>query len=223
MPKNWNDGDLVGSAELDELGNSGIMRFANAAARNAFLVGDMAPKDGQTVFIQDTNATLTYVTAGTFSGWVPPPGTFVFNAYASVTQSIPNGAYTGVTWNSTPAYRSDCITFTSGQSKIYTRLPGWYGVSTILPYGTGTAGRRISILNVKTGVNHNGSRIEAFPNSGSVTTLTMPTVFVLNDVPDTHYIELSTYQDSGAAINTVASVPQAASIAIFWAGFYSNY
>jgi hypothetical protein len=66
--KNWVTNDAVTAADLNDIAFNGNLAFANAAARDAFLVGDMAPVPGLTVYMIDDGNAYRYVGAG---GWVP--------------------------------------------------------------------------------------------------------------------------------------------------------
>lgn len=50
MVKNWSDGDYVSGDQMDDLETGHNLMFADAAARDAALVGDLAPFAGMTVF-----------------------------------------------------------------------------------------------------------------------------------------------------------------------------
>ena len=87
--KRWADNDLVYDDDLSELVTSANLTFANAAARDAFLVGSIAPVPGTTVYMKDDGITYTYVMVGGTGSWAPAPGTLISGVgFGSTYQSM---------------------------------------------------------------------------------------------------------------------------------------
>lgn len=85
--KKFNDGDVFYSEDLDSLVAWSNMRFASAAARDAALVGNLAPAVGTNVTLADENR--SYRRFSTM--WLPQPGTVMFSAFSASTATIPAG------------------------------------------------------------------------------------------------------------------------------------
>jgi hypothetical protein len=96
------------------------MTFANAAARDAMLVSDLAPVEGMRVFMLDTNLLLTYIVVSSVGYWAPQPGTLIFNHYQQFAQSLGGG-----TVNSTVG-----ITSISAAPNGSRNFGGWFNTST---------------------------------------------------------------------------------------------
>jgi len=87
--RKFSDGDVFYSEDLDSLFAWSNLRFANAAARDAALVGTYAPVTGTRVALADENQ--QYRRVGT--NWIPMPGTICFSyASAAVKDMSYNGA-----------------------------------------------------------------------------------------------------------------------------------
>lgn len=66
--KAWNSGDILNAADLNDYASSqAVMRFANAAARDAALTS-LVVVEGMVAYLKDSNI-LTVNTDGTTSGW----------------------------------------------------------------------------------------------------------------------------------------------------------
>lgn len=66
--KAWNSGDILNAADLNDYASSqAVMRFANAAGRDAALTS-LIVKEGMVAYLKDSNI-LTVNTDGTTSGW----------------------------------------------------------------------------------------------------------------------------------------------------------
>jgi hypothetical protein len=122
--RNWSDGDLLTSAAMDELTTSMFARFANAAARDAFFVGDLAPVPGMKASMLDTGATLTYIVVNGVGYWAPQPGTLCFWATQAASQSMPLGAT--VLTNFTAPARNYGNWFDTVAGKFSPKVPGFY-------------------------------------------------------------------------------------------------
>lgn len=125
MPvKVWRDGDYVQASDLNEIVSSGIPAFANAAARDAFLVGPLAPVPGMTVHMLDDGVTYRRITVGASSYWAPPPGTFIC-AYQQTSSNTIAAATADILGNmSTVAGRSSPWWLTN--NRFTPLLPGFY-------------------------------------------------------------------------------------------------
>lgn len=91
--RNWSDGETLTAAAMNELVSSTTMRFASAAARDAVLVGDLAPVDGMTAFLLDSNLTFKYIVVNGTGYWAPQAGTVCFFAYQKTSQNLVSNTY----------------------------------------------------------------------------------------------------------------------------------
>ena len=88
MVRNWTDGETLTAGAMNELVSSTTMRFPSAASRDATLVGDLAPVEGMTVFLLDSNLTFKYIVVGGAGYWAPQAGTLCFSAYQKASQAL---------------------------------------------------------------------------------------------------------------------------------------
>jgi len=123
--KNWADGELLTPAVMNELTTSMTMRFANDAAREALLVGDMAPAPGMTVYMLDSGITFTYIMVGGNGYWVPPPETLCFFACQSAPQTLTAGVFAAII-NFSVVGRNFGNWFNPANGKFTPQLPGLY-------------------------------------------------------------------------------------------------
>jgi hypothetical protein len=75
--KLWDDVSetKIFNTDLNELVRYDNNIFADAAARDAFLTGDLAPVPGMTAYMADDGVTYRRITVGAASYWAPAPGT----------------------------------------------------------------------------------------------------------------------------------------------------
>lgn len=85
--KKFNDGDVFYSEDMDSLVTGSNMRFPNAAARTAALVGALAPVDGMHTVLSDDGR--SYRRSG--SAWLPQPGTVLFSVASTNSVSVASG------------------------------------------------------------------------------------------------------------------------------------
>jgi len=121
----WTDDEELTPAAMNELEASSLMTFADAAARDAFLVGDLAPVPGMHVFMLDANMSLTYLNPG-IPGWYPNPGTLCFAAYQTAGQSLASLTNVALTGFTVVAGRNLNGWFTPATGKFKPTLPGLY-------------------------------------------------------------------------------------------------
>jgi len=96
------DGEVFYSEDLDSLSLASTLRFPNAAARDAALIGELAPVHGTQVAMADDGGGRL-IRRSASNTWLPMPGTMCFSYAATGSQSIsPQQSYpTTVTgWNS---------------------------------------------------------------------------------------------------------------------------
>jgi len=130
MVRNWTDGDYVGASDLDEFVSSGNLVFTTTAARDAFLVGDLAPKSGMFATTTSDGMTLKYIVVGGTGYWSPMPGTFLVH----VTQGTnfhtlgPSGTITQITNLSTVVGRNYKNWFDTANSRFAPSCPGFYEI-----------------------------------------------------------------------------------------------
>ncbi len=89
----WVDGQLLTPAAMNELTCGGVLRFADAAARDAALTGGLAPTPGMTVYLASTSQAFTYLNVAGVAGWYPQPETLCFSARQTATQSLAATTY----------------------------------------------------------------------------------------------------------------------------------
>lgn len=95
--KAWNAGDVLNAADLNDYASSqAVMRFANAAGRDAALTS-LVVKEGMVAYLKDSNI-LTVNTDGTTGGWreVSPAEAASIKDSAVTSAKIQDGAVTEV-------------------------------------------------------------------------------------------------------------------------------
>jgi hypothetical protein len=141
--KVWTDGELLTAATMNDLTGSTLMRFADAAARDAMLVGGLAPTPGMTVLMLDTGMTLTYVGPAGAGVWMPLPLSVCFTAYQQVSQGIPGNTYTALnafTLAEHAASRNLYGWFDTATGKFNPKAPGIYELTGGVSMNTSVAG-----------------------------------------------------------------------------------
>jgi hypothetical protein len=135
--KNWADGDTVSEADLDDLIGSSNLVFANAAARDAYLVGALAPTPGMQVHMLDDGITYKRITYGGTDYWVPAPNTHLVTMTTASNQVIATTSATQITNLTTVATRNFGNWWAS--DRFTPTLPGIYQLDAMLTF-TSTAG-----------------------------------------------------------------------------------
>lgn len=128
-------------------------------------------------------------------------------------QSVPNGAFTAVTFDVEDADTANGHDNTTNPSRYTAQYPGRYQLSGGPGFAANAAGRRLAEFAVN-GTALNGSAA-GIPGNAAIIALTARTIDVYLNVGD--YVELRVYQDTGGALNTyVLNTDQASSMSIRW-------
>lgn len=207
--RNWADGELLTSAALNEITSSMTMRFANAAARDSMLTGDLAPAVGMTVHLADSGMTFMYIVVGGTGYWAPLPETLCFYGRQAAAQALAGGQYSVIT-NFTLAdhgNRNLYGWFDAAAGRFTPKIPGVYEFFGGVSMATATAGG--AGYTNRCGMRLNGSPIAASENWVNVTSGSYAPVsfnarkytYIMNGTAD--YMELDA--STGSATNTVVT------------------
>lgn len=140
MVKNWADGNTVYSADYDETVTSTVMRFPSAAARDAVLVGDVAPVDGMHCFIVDTEY-VYHVVSGT-GYWCPLPGAAVVDVYATTNQTLATSGSPYVVLNMSTVAKNLGAGYVVATGKFTAPWPGHYTFHASASFASNATGYR---------------------------------------------------------------------------------
>jgi hypothetical protein len=138
----------------------------------------------------------------------------LFLGRQTVAQSIPNATFTALAFdtNDTDSYAGHSTV--TNNSRYTAQVAGWYMVTGVVTYGASTNSHRGAIA--KNGVQVNGA--VAIPVVGGATSaaadVVFPTVPVFLGVGD--YVQLQTYQDTGAAFSTSVIAAREPSFTVWW-------
>jgi hypothetical protein len=134
--RKWVNGENVYASDLHSIVAHGNLVFADAAARNAFLVGEFAPVPGMVVYLESPDAfggTQKRVTVGNNSYWVPPPGTTIVGvSSASGGGTITSGVATQMTGMTAVRTRNAATMWAN--DRFTPTLPGWYELDATVRY-----------------------------------------------------------------------------------------
>lgn len=134
----------------------------------------------------------------------------------SVAQSIPNGAWTAVTFDveDVDTDLDDAGGHSSGTNTRYTaRYPGWYSLAGGAAWVTNATGQR-GVYWAVNGTSVNGSQVLLSAISAFETCV--PARLVLAYLAPGDYVEMYVYQSSGGALNTAVVLGAACQAAIKW-------
>jgi len=207
--KKFNDGDVFYSEDMDSLVAGSNMRFPNAAARDAALVGALAPVNGTQVVLSDDGR--AYRRVGT--AWAPPPGTVLFS-YASTTPlNVASGATIPVTnWTTNLLGGRNWGNWFSGSS-FTTPIAGYFEFAGAVHFGSPTNGGARSVW-----VNTSGSG-----NQQAHYTHLYNGAFQIALVPGPFYMSANTsatlWVYNGGSPSSITVTPDANSPALFSARF----
>jgi hypothetical protein len=141
------DGEVFYSEDLDSLIAGSNMRFANAAERDATLIGTLGPVAGTVVSLADDSR--TYRRSGT--QWLPQPGTMCFSYAATNAKSIAASTLTTIDqWNSNLIGRNWANWFNTSTGYFKPDVSGYYemcaGVCFSQP-AANTGARHLCLMN----------------------------------------------------------------------------
>ncbi len=136
---------------------------------------------------------------------------------SSVTQNIPTGAFTPLTFN-TEAVDTDPDgvgghSTVTNTSRYTARYAGWYRCSASVTYATNTTGRRGMRWAV------NGTAVPASavllpPSGGATSAIAAPGQLIY--LAEGDYLEAQAFQDSGVSLATLASSDNQSRTAVEW-------
>lgn len=144
-----------------------------------------------------------------------PPRCKVYNSGA---QSIGDGSFTALTWD-TEEFDTDAMHSTSSNtSRIVCKTAGTYLLSGSISWASSNAGIRRGARWLKNGSSSNTQVMITPPGTGTagVPTVHAPTVMMSLAVND--YVELAAYQDTGGSLSTVAGITGCFAQALWVAG-----
>jgi hypothetical protein len=129
----------------------------------------------------------------------------VFSAWQSVVQSIPNNAYTPVTFTSETVDRDNGHSVSALTSRYTAQTAGYYLFNGTIQYASNVTGARRALwqVNGATPVGGGGFFITSSTLVAGTVSVVAPPFFYYLAVGD--YVELNAFQNSGAALNTVAA------------------
>jgi len=173
-----------------------IMRFANAAARDAAFGGAGEPTlaEGMTCYLDDTNVVQSY----TGSAWVSLAG-FVGNCAVKISSpaAISNGADSVVSWASA-TYDNDTMFSAGTPNRVTVKTAGIYVVTSTIVWPSNNTGERISWiqLNGSTATRWGNRRGGAWSSGPTEYSIAAQIKCAVND-----YIQLGVYQSSGGSLD----------------------
>lgn len=134
-----------------------------------------------------------------------------FYAYQGSVQSIPNTAFTNITFDTVSI--DNWSGWSAGDTTKYTvQVAGKYLITGTVYYAANATGARFARIS-KTGTVINGSLGEvslgSASNAGTVTTSTVIVQAAIGD-----YFQIGFYQSSGAALSTNAGLPNVSSFTV---------
>lgn len=170
------------------------------------------PYNGQTAFTTDTNTTWTRASGA----WVETPNQPRAQMTQTVAQSIPNNAFTAMTF-STEEFDSHNGHSTSLNTSRYTaQRAGKYVFNGGPSFGPNATGGRGTWW-AKNGTAVNGSQI-LIPNNGAGLSTNVPGRGVFVDMAINDYVELFAYQNSGGALSSNAGGSDNSLFNVFYIG-----
>lgn len=166
-----------------------VMRFATKAARDAALVGALAPVPGMMCYCADIKRIEMYATIGTWSGWTPMPGTQVADFGPSVNQPIPITSWTGITLQTTTrdllgGMQANRVTYKPG-------VPGVYFINAAVSFVANATGVRAVYFVINAAY---GGPMAVATASGNSTSSTSVQTFLPLFMNATDTIQMVAYQ-----------------------------
>lgn len=132
-----------------------------------------------------------------------PPQALVIQA---TLQSIPNGALTPITFDSSVTDGYGGHSNVTNNSRYTAQVAGWYNILGVVAFSANNTGTRTAEV-FKNGAGFAYSQ-DWFANNGANAAVAITFVKVQLAVGD--YVELNGYQTSGGALNTLVGGPQSA-------------
>lgn len=140
----------------------------------------------------------------------------VFLAWQSTVQSIPNNAYTPVTFTSETVDRDNGHSVTTNTSRYTAQTAGYYLFNGQIQYASNVTGSRRALwqVNGTTPVGGGGFFTTSSTLVAGTASVVAPPFLYYLAVGD--YVELNAFQNSGAALNTVAAGGVFSTMSAIW-------
>jgi hypothetical protein len=127
-------------------------------------------------------------------------------------QSIPNAAYTPILFQVENIDRDNAHSTVTNTDRFTAQTPGWYFFTGTIAYASNSAGYRRAYWQCS-----NGTPAGAFASTaGYLINQGMPATSILHYLSVGDYMTLSAYQDTGGALNTIASGGVFSSMNVIW-------
>ena len=138
----------------------------------------------------------------------------LFVGEQTVTQSIPNAAYTSVTWDTNIIDTYSGHSTVTNPSRYTAQVAGTYRIMARSSFGSNATGRRIAAM-AKNGAQVFGSQVELAVNPTATGQTTVHSEYevacIIGD-----YLEFQIYQASGAALGTAVGSPAGGFVVVQW-------
>lgn len=150
-------------------------------------------------------------------------GTFLLNpplfvGTQATAQSIPNAAaaWTAISLDSSQVDSYSGHSNSTNNSRYTAQVGGLYAVCGVSAYPSNGTGVRGTRLHLNASVVQGTAQMGIAVTSGSGTVLATPVRTIRLNIGD--YVEVATYQSSGAALNTIVASDMASALWVCWAG-----
>jgi hypothetical protein len=140
----------------------------------------------------------------------------VFLAWQSVVQSIPNNVYTPVTFTSETVDRDNGHDTVTNTSRYTAQTAGYYLFNGTIQYASNVTGSRRALWQVNSAAPVGGGGFFSTSSTlvaGTASVIAPPFFYYLS-VGD--YVELAAFQNSGAALSTVAAGGVFSTMSAIW-------
>lgn len=193
----------------DDVDKRAFSIYTNPAARD---LANPTPEQGNTCFITSFNLPMLYY--GSYWGFYP--GTPVAVIYATVDQSIPNGAFADVNFDSEVFDRLDGHSTVSNTHRYTPPIPGIYEVRAGVSFVGHTVGFRAVFITKNTAQQLGPDGSVGSPGTERATVNTV-SIVTLNGTTD--YVSATVYQDAGGPLSiTNTDIIARAAMAVTYVG-----
>jgi hypothetical protein len=218
------DGDKITANDLNDLIVFSNLSFTNAAARDAFLVGSLAPLQGMRVHMQDDGITYSRITVGGSSYWAPAAGSHTtgmimaaMGGSASQTLNV-SGTPTRVNLTSV---KTKNINSWWANNQFTPTVPGYYEIEALVCFSTpavdGYRAAWLGLNGISMASAVPGSMSQLYPAGSSVSdvlTVTPRPVIMYFNGTDGSYVTLVAMHTSSSTHDLVS---------YYYANAYSGY
>lgn len=186
-----------------------VQRYLSTTDRTA---RNPTPSEAELCYILNLNRYEFY----TGATWAPLAGTLAALLVQTSVQSMPNNAFTAITFNSETLDLLGAHDNSTNNSRYTPPVPGWYMFSGGVSFASNATGARAARWR-KNGSDVDGADASVQALTAQSTSVTARVVPIqLNGSTD--YVELVGYQLSGAALNTSATGPQSSTMVVVYSG-----